>query len=93
MRTPIIFIIVLITLVIGLSIVQVVVSNNLSTTGIELAKIEDKITVYKKENALLQEKLLVASSFTNIASKAADMGFVEEKTRVFLPKSKLAVRP
>ena len=93
MRTPIIFIIVLITLVIGLSIVQVVVSNNLSTTGIELAKLEDKITVYKKENAILQEKILIASSFTTIASKAADMGFVEEKSRVFLPKSKLAVRP
>lgn len=81
MKKPILFIVLIITIIVSLSIVQVTVSNNLSTTGVELAKIEEKITQYKKENALLQEKLLIASSLDTIASKAAGMGFVEEKAR------------
>lgn len=80
-------------MVISLSIVQVVVSNNLSTTGVELAKIEEQIATYRKQNTVLQEKLLMASSLTIIASKAAEMGFVEEKSRIFLQTSPLAVRP
>lgn len=93
MKKPILFIIVIITIIVSLSVVQVAVSNNLSTTGVELAKIEEKIALYKKENALLHEKLLVASSLDTIASKAAALGFVEEKTRVFLAKPPFAKRP
>ncbi|MBP9719146.1 MAG: hypothetical protein KBD46_01650 [Candidatus Levybacteria bacterium] len=92
MKKPILFIIVIITIVVSLSVTQVTVSNNLSTTGIELAKIEEQIMTYKKENAMLKEKLLTASSFTTIASAAAELGFVEVKTRVFLRKPPLAVR-
>lgn len=93
MKKPVLFIILIITIVVSLSIIQVSVSNNLSTTGVELAKIEEKIMIYKKENAVLQEKLLLASSFDTIASKAGEMGFIEEKSRVFLPKLPLAARP
>jgi cell division protein FtsL len=93
MRKPIVFIILIITIVITLSIVQVTVSNSLSTTGIELAKIEEKITFYKRQNAILHEKVLVASSFTTIASKAAEMGFIDKQSRLFLPNSPLAVKP
>lgn len=81
MKKPILFIILIITIIISLSVVQVTVSNNLSTTGVELAKIEEKIIAYKKKNALLRQKLLAASSLDTIASKAAEMGFVEEKAR------------
>lgn len=93
MRKPVLFIVLIIGIVVSLSIVQVSVSNNLSTTGVELAKIEEQIDLYKKENSVLQEKLLIASSFDTIASKAGEMGFVEEKSRVFLKKPPLAVRP
>lgn len=93
MKKPIIFIIAIICIIVSLSIVQVTVSNNLSTTGVELAKIEEKITFYKKENAVLKEKLLISSSLDSIASKAAELGFVEEKSRVFLSKPPLAKRP
>lgn len=81
MKKPILFIILIITIIVSLSIIQVAVSNNLSTTGVELARIEEKIATYKKENVLLRQKLLIASSLDTIASKAAEMGFVEEKTR------------
>jgi cell division protein FtsL len=82
MKKPILFIALIITIIVGLSIVQVSVSNSLSTTGIELAKFEEQISAYKKENEQLSEQLLTVSSFDNIASKAADMGFVEEKKHI-----------
>jgi cell division protein FtsL len=84
MKKPILFIALIIAIIVGLSIVQVTVSNSLSTTGIELAKIEDQIDAYKKENAKLSEELLTVSSFDTIASKAAAMGFVEEKKHLVL---------
>jgi cell division protein FtsL len=84
MRKQIIFIVIIISIIVGLSIIQVSVSNSLSTTGIELAKIEEQIEAYKKENAQLSEEVLTASSFNTIASKAATMGFVELKKHVVL---------
>lgn len=59
-----------------LSVVQITVANRLSTTGIELAKLQNKIEEYKKENALLQEEVLKKSSLTNIAQAADKEGFV-----------------
>lgn len=86
--------ILVICIVVGLSIVQVTVSNSLSTTGIELGKIEEQISSYRNENARLSEKLLTLSSFDTIASKAADMGFIEEKTHIVLTKPlPIAARP
>ncbi len=93
MKKPIFFIILIIVIVLTLSIVQVFVSNNLLTTGIELAKIEEKITTYKRQNAILHEKLLLTTSFITIASKAAEMGFVDKQSRMFLHTSPLAVKP
>lgn len=93
MKKPIFFIVLIICIIVSLSIVQVTVSNNLSTTGVELAKIEERITEYKKENIVLKEKLLTLSSLDNIASKAAEIGFIEGKSRVFLSTPPLAKRP
>lgn len=63
-----------------LSVVRVSVSNRISTSGIEVASIETKIDSIKKENLILQEKLLTMSSYTQIASSAAEIGFVPGKT-------------
>lgn len=60
----------------GLAIGQVVVANSLSTTGIELAKLQTEIKDYKKQNAILKEKVLSAGSLTKIASTAGELGFV-----------------
>ena len=74
----------LVIVIIALTIVHVVVSNMLSTTGIELEKLQTDLTAYKKENVILQEQVLEASSLDHIASAAAAMGFVSVKTPVVL---------
>lgn len=65
-----------------LAVLQVVVSNSLSTTGITLSDLQQEVNGYKKENSILQEKVLTASSLTQIASKAATMGYVEAKSQL-----------
>lgn len=81
-------------IIILLSIWQVVVSNRLSTAGILVGKIEDEISFYEKENALLAEELFLASSLQSIASRAASLGFVENKSQFVLKTSlPFALRP
>lgn len=94
MKKTKLFITSIVLMIIFLSVIQVVVSNSLSTVGVTLVKLQKEISFYKKENAILREKLLTASSLTNIASHAAELGFVEEKTYVLLPAPlPLAVKP
>lgn len=93
MKKPIFFIIFIVSTIIVLSIIQIVVSNNLSTKGVLLGNLEDGLKTYRKENYIIREKLLLASSFTNIASKAGEFGFIEEKSRIVLsPSLILAVK-
>lgn len=68
----------------SLWVFQVVASNRLSTTGIELEKIQSELAKYKKENAILEEKVLAASSLMNISKKAKELGFVESKSQVYI---------
>ena len=84
MKKPFIFLGSLVFLILVLSVVQVIVSNRLSTTGTELGKLQDDISNFKKENAILREKVLVASSLDRIASSAAELGFTDTKTHVFI---------
>lgn len=84
MKKPFLFLGSLFLLILLLSVVQVVVSNRLSTTGTTLGKLQDDISQYKKENAILREKVLIASSLDHIASSAAELGFAQTKTHVFL---------
>lgn len=94
MRKPKLFITSIILIIIFLSVVQVVVSSSLSTTGATLGKLQKEINTYKKENTELKEKLLMVSSLTNVASQAAELGFIEEKTFVLLSAPlPLAVKP
>lgn len=94
MKKSLFFLQALIFFVVLLSILQVVVSNSLSTTGVTLGKLEDEINIYKRENQLLKEKLLSTSSLFYIASEAATLGFVEGKSQVFLSSPlPLAVKP
>lgn len=94
MKKPKLFISFIICIIIFLSIIQVIVSNSLSTTGILMSRIENEIKLKKAENAVLREKVLTASSLTNVASQAGGFGFVEEKTTVFLTSPlPLAIKP
>lgn len=84
MKKPVLFIILNLVVIIGLSIAQVVAANSISTTGIELGKIQDQITQLEKDNEVLKEQVLTLSSLTTIASRAADMGFEEGKSTLVI---------
>lgn len=74
----------LILIILFLSIVQVVVSNRLSTAGVELGRLQDEIKEYKNDNAIVLEKLLSFSSLTHIADVAKGEGFVNNKSYVLV---------
>lgn len=74
----------LLSVVIILTLVQVIVSNVFSTKGIGLDSIEQQTLFYKKQNALIKEKLLEISSLTYISSSANKIGFIEENNRIFI---------
>lgn len=86
MKRPTLLITISICIIFILSITKTIISNRLSTTGIALEKTEGELNNYKTQNLVLREKLLALSSLANIASKAALLGFVENKSQIFLTK-------
>ena len=84
MKKPVLVITFFIISIISLWVTQVVISNRLSTTGIELEKIQSEVAKYKKENTRLEEKILEASSLMNVSKKAKALGFVESKSQIYL---------
>jgi cell division protein FtsL len=76
MKKPSVFLGLIIATVVILSIVQVTVATNLSTTGVELSKLQNQLTAYQKQNELLEEKYLQASALINLDKKAQKIGFV-----------------
>ncbi len=65
-------------IIIILSVVQISVSNMLSTGGISLSKMQEEIANYQRDNAMLREKIYTQASLTNISHKADKLGFVQE---------------
>ncbi len=61
--------------VIVLAVLQVMMTNMLSTDGAQLSELQAEVSRYKRENALLSEKILQASSLTTISEKATEQGF------------------
>ncbi len=84
MKRPIFIISSLLFIIVVLAVVRVTLVNSISTTGIELASLETSIKAEKKQNELLNEQYLQASSFTNIEEKVKQLGFVEAKTHMYL---------
>lgn len=70
--------------IIALSVVHVAVANNISTTGVNLSKLQKELSDYKRENAFLHEKVLELSSLTYINQKATQEGFVSSKGDYYL---------
>ncbi len=83
-KKPLLLMLFFIAVVIGLSIIQVAISNRISTAGIELENLQTKIEKYKKENTLLEEKILEISALTSISKKAKALGFIDAKSQVYL---------
>lgn len=80
MKKPITIIISLLLIVSILSVVRTVVSNGMSTSGSHLSKLSEELDYYKTENASLEEKIYTKSSLISIASEAARLGFVDQKS-------------
>lgn len=94
MKKPVFFITILVLVAISLTIIQTVLSNRLSTTGIPMGEIEEKIDSYRLQNSILEEQLLTVSSLTGISERASQLGFVEEKSLFVMKKSyALASKP
>lgn len=84
MKRPVYLIIFIFVTILGLEIAHISVVNQISTTGAELADLQEEIDNYERENTILEEELLAAASFTNISEKAEQLGFVEVKNQVAL---------
>ncbi len=94
MKKPSCLLFLVIFTIVSLSVVKVIIANGFSTAGLDLEKMNKELREYKRQNSLLHEELLVRSSFLNVASKAAQLGFVEEKSRMFLSLPlPIAVKP
>lgn len=66
----------------GLLIFRVVLSSSFAVDGIALNSANEKLASLQKEDMILKEKIYSTSSLTMIASDAAQMGFVEEKSHM-----------
>lgn len=77
----------------ALVLTRIVLSSAFSVDGIALAKMNTEMSSLDRENMLLKEKIYTASSYTMIASDAATMGFVEEKSQIAINgASSIAIR-
>ena len=86
MKKPTFIIFIILFLIVALSVARVVVSNNLSITGVTLLKLENQLNSYKIENSNLREKLLSVTSLSYISSESSQLGFVESKNSFTLTK-------
>lgn len=68
---------ILIVITLFLAVGRVVVSNLISTSGVELGRLNEEIAVIKTQNDTLREDLYSKESFLNIATEAAKIGFSE----------------
>ena len=73
-----------VVLLIVSTLVQISVSNSLTTEGLQLSKIQSQIDATKKANLLLAERVYTDGSYTHIASQAARIGFVQAKSSIFI---------
>lgn len=80
MRRGILILTILILTIVSLFVARTVVSNKLSTSGVEFGKTQEEIGKYKTENLILSEKVYNLSSLGYIASAAAMLGFSESKS-------------
>lgn len=94
MRKKRVVLFVIVGVLIVLSLVQVVLSNSLSTTGIALSRLENEVAKYQRLNSMLRETILTETSLTKIASSAATLGFSQQTSQIVIDSSiPIAARP
>lgn len=75
---------ILILIMLSLAVVRAVISNTMSTEGLVLSKVNEEINSYKLQNEILDERFLLSSSFTYLATEAARLGFIDNKSNFVL---------
>lgn len=84
MKKPVSVIVLLGFFVVLLLVARITLVNSISTTGFRLVDLQNQISTYKKENELLKEQYLVAASYTNLTTKAKQLGYVAVKSQIDL---------
>ncbi len=79
MKKPVYILLILFVAIGVLTAVRSVVSSRITTSGLELGKIQDETSLYKTQNVLLKEKIFSLSSLTHVSEAASKVGFVESK--------------
>lgn len=68
--------ILVIMVVIILSLVQIVISHHLSTSGEKVRQLEEKTVQLEQENRQLNEEISNVGSLANVSFKATELGLV-----------------
>lgn len=79
-----VFIIVLIIVTGGLELVNIYFANSIAADSVKASKIRNEIAILDEKNLLLRSKIVEVSSFDMIASRAAQLGFIESNEHISL---------
>ncbi len=92
MNKPVLLIFGLVVTIVALAIIRTSIANNIVTSGVVLAQIQEQSDQYKLENSILYEKLYALSSLTNVAQKAYDLGYQDQASDFVLGKQTVALK-
>lgn len=67
-----------------LAVGRVVVSNIISTSGVELGRINEEVVTIRTQNTSLEQELFSKSSLENLATEAAKLGFIDSNENFVL---------
>lgn len=84
MRKINLFIIFLIFLVVSLESVSIYLSNKMAADSISVKKLEGEFSSLEQKNQNLKSEFLVLTSFEQVASRAAEVGFIDAKDTITL---------
>lgn len=95
MKKPYLLLSGILGIIILLSVVQISLSNILSTGGIQIATMQEELLSYQKENAQLKEQIYSLASLTHITDVASGQGYVKETATAFVldNPTPLAIKP
>lgn len=84
MKKPFIILTSLLCLIVLLTITRAVVANSYSTSGVDLDRLDQEIDTYKRQTALLEEKVLTASAYSTLEKEAEQRGYESMSSQIVL---------
>lgn len=86
----------LVTSIVILSVIQISLSNILTTGGIQIETMQQQLVLLQKDNASLKEQMYSLASLTHIAEVASKEGFIADQKTAFVTNNSttpLAIKP